>query len=147
MKENGKFYKDDVEVTPTAADAEQGVYERQTETIHHEADAGQDKITRYVLDKVYPNGGRDFHEEVVQEGRPPKPEYDETIVYYVYREYTAEEKAERAKAAEIDAINAELDATKDKVIAHIEGLISDEEYAVIAARRTELRARLAALTA
>lgn len=94
----------------------------------------------YSVEATYANGGRDV-KEVCPATEPAVEAWDEYEPILIYVPYTAGELT----ALEIDELQAQLAETNDAAIMYSTGELTDEEWAPIAARRKELRERIAAL--
>lgn len=126
-------------------DLEKGHLESDTIVTHVPAKEGKPEEGHYEVIKEYDNGGKDVKWVVDKEGIPDVEEHDEYENIHVYIPYTEEE----LKQKEIDKKNSQIDDFKRlladsdyKVLKHIEGYYTEEEFEEIKSYRENLREQI-----
>lgn len=129
-------------------DLEKGHLESDTIVTHVPAKEGKPEEGHYEVIKEYDNGGKDVKWVVDKEGIPNVEEHDEYEDIQVYIPYTKEELKQKEIDKIVEQINElkqTLSATDYKVLKHIEGYYTEEEFEEIKSYRENLREQIRAL--
>ena len=105
---------------------------------HHPAISKNLGKYHYVVDKVYPNGGKDMRKVWDIQPTEAREAYDEYEEIQVYIPYTQKELAKR----EINELKQKLRDTDYQAIKYAEGRLSAQEYEPMGAQREQWRIRI-----
>lgn len=105
---------------------------------HHPAISKNLGKYHYVVDRIYPNGGKDMRKVWDIQPTEAREAYDEYEDIKVYIPYTQKELAD----IEISQLKQKLQETDYQAIKYAEGELSVEEYAPMKAQRQEWRKRI-----
>ena len=126
-------------------DLEKGHLESDVIITHVPAKKGVPEEGHYEVIKEYDNGGKDVKWVVDKEGIPDIEEHDEYEDIQVYIPYTKEELNQQ----KIDKLTTEMETVKKtlsdsdyKVLKHIEGYYTEEEFEEIKSYRENLREQI-----
>ena len=140
-----KIYNADKTEILTNADLEKGHLKKDVLIRHIDYVAPVEEQGHYETIREYPNGGKDVEWVVDVEGVAEVQEHDEQEDILVYIPYTEIELAKIAKECEIQALKDALTESDYKALKYIDGLYTEEDYAVIKAERQSYRDKINAL--
>lgn len=93
-------------------DLSKGYVKQETQTVHHDAVAGVEELSRYETIAEYPNGGQDVAKVIDVAAVKAQDAWDEEITIQIYVPYTADEltEIEAQRKAQANAPTAQKNA-------------------------------------
>ena len=120
-------------------DFEAGYIVDKEEIIHHEAIEAQEEQGHFQVVAEYVNGGQDVKWIIDQEARPGEDAYDEIVQYQVYIPYSQEYMAHKEMRKQYRVLQKKLTQSDHKLLKHLEGYYTEEEYEPIKEQRENYR--------